>query len=73
MEHIVQPGETMASIASLYGVNVGDIMFANGLQTDLVNPGQSLFIPQPQPTPTPTPYQHYHTHTHTHTHFHRQP
>jgi N-acetylmuramoyl-L-alanine amidase len=58
MEHIVRPGETLAIIANTYGVTVPAIMHANRLQTDLIQPGQRLFIPHPA--------HQYHMHTHTH-------
>jgi LysM repeat protein len=67
MEHIVRPGETLASIANTYGLSAAAIMQANRLQTDLIYPGQRLYIPRPV-----TQYHtHVHTHTHTHTYTHQ--
>jgi membrane-bound lytic murein transglycosylase D len=60
MEHIVRHGETLSSIANRYGVTVTAIMHLNRLHTDLVHPGQRIFIPHPA--------QQFHTHIHTHTH-----
>lgn len=45
--HIVQPGETLTSIGSLYGVTSQAIMEANGLDDpNLLEVGQELIIPQ---------------------------
>jgi LysM repeat protein len=51
----VQEGETLASLASAYGITQGDLQRANcmGSSTTLA-PGQSLFVPD-RPTITPTP------------------
>lgn len=54
--HIVQPGETLSSIAWMYGVNYWDIAALNGLANpNLIYVGQVLLIPATGPTPTPTP------------------
>jgi len=66
--HIVQPGETLASIASLYGLTVEALLLANNLVSPyIIYPGQVLFIPvyygpqyQPYPYPAPYPYHEYH-------------
>jgi uncharacterized membrane protein len=59
--HIVQPGETLSSIARLYGVGYQAIMYANGLEDpNLIEVGQELTIPHLEeilPTLTPTPAQ----------------
>ena len=61
MTHIVQPGETLWSIASRYGVAPQAIMRANGITNpNAISVGQRLFIPvspgQPgQPGPQPFP------------------
>jgi len=47
--HEVQPGETMASIATLYGRNTDQIRWSNGLKTTDVNPGDILLIPYMAP------------------------
>jgi LysM repeat protein len=55
--HIVQPGETLNSIARQYGVTVQAIAFANGITNpDLIFAGQVLTIPVVA-TPTPPPGQ----------------
>lgn len=56
MTHIVQPGDTLWSIAFRYGVTVDAIMRAN----NLINPnfiylGQALVIPTPGGYPFPLP------------------
>lgn len=55
--HVVQDGETLTSIAALYDVSVADLLLVNGLdETDLIFPGQSLFIPGGEGTAIPTSY-----------------
>lgn len=56
MTHIVQPGDTLWSIAARYGVTVDAILRAN----NLINPnfiylGQTLVIPTPGGYPFPLP------------------
>ncbi|MGB9300179.1 MAG: DUF1616 domain-containing protein [Anaerolineae bacterium] len=47
--HIVQPGETLSSIARQYRVTSQAIMEANGLEDpNLLEVGQELIIPQPE-------------------------
>jgi len=54
--HVVQPGETLTSIAWHYGVSYWDIAALNGLTNpNLIYVGQVLLIPTTGPTPTPTP------------------
>ncbi|MGQ9786375.1 MAG: LysM peptidoglycan-binding domain-containing protein [Anaerolineae bacterium] len=49
-EHIVNPGESLTSIAALYGISVAQLAAANGLGTnDFVFAGQVLVIPAGQP------------------------
>ena len=44
--HVVAAGETLSTIAPLYGVTVADIVAANGLKNaDLIDIGQRLIIP----------------------------
>ena len=44
--HVVRPGESLSLVASRYGVRVGDLARANGLeQVDLIKTGQALIIP----------------------------
>lgn len=60
VSHQVQPGETLESIAALYGSRPQDILNLNGLSApEEVQPGQELLIPAPGetvlPISTPTP------------------
>jgi LasA protease len=53
VEHVVQAGESLGTIASRYGVSLETIASANGLSNpDLLTPGQVLVIPPPEPGPT---------------------
>lgn len=48
--HVVQPGDTLGSIALKYGIGLGALMQANGLSdADLLSTGQELYIPAPSP------------------------
>jgi|GEM_PF-1394825 putative chitinase len=47
MFHTVQPGETLYSIASRYGVSVEALMQANNLTDGMIFVGQTLRIPSP--------------------------
>jgi LysM repeat protein len=42
----LQRGETLTSVAGLYGVSIQEIAAANHLTTDLIYAGQTLLIPQ---------------------------
>ncbi len=65
--HVVQPGETLSSIAAQYGVSIEAIALASNISVDsILRVGQKLTIPgeepepsessqAPQPTPEPTP------------------
>ncbi|KGE19380.1 LysM peptidoglycan-binding domain-containing protein [Paenibacillus wynnii] len=62
MNHTVQPGDTMWSIAARYGVTVDAILRANNLTNpNYIYLGQNLIIPTsggypyPLPIPIPTP------------------
>ena len=58
MNHIIQPGETLWSIAARYGVTVNAILQADNLTNpNFIYLGQSLVIPTPggYPFPFPTP------------------
>ena len=44
-EHKVQSGQTLSAIAQAYGVSVEKIKKANGLKSDVIRVGQTLFIP----------------------------
>jgi len=51
-EHVVQRGESLASIARLYGVERWEyIMQFNGLPNERIREGQTLLIPPPGWTP----------------------
>lgn len=53
LTHSVQSGETLTSIADLYGVTVEDISAANpGVNSDQLVVGQELTIPNPSTIPT---------------------
>lgn len=62
--YVVQPGDTLSSIARNFDVSVADLLAANNLvNVDLLSIGQTLIIPAPGAvpataaavTPTPTP------------------
>ena len=60
--HVVQPGDSLYSIANLYGTTVETLMMINGIKDPmLIHVGQELLISPPTPTPTatstPTPTQ----------------
>ena len=62
--HLIQTGETLSQIAAQYGVDLQDIMAANGIiNMDYIQAGQELIIPaggvvlspdSPQPSVDPT-------------------
>lgn len=45
VNHTVKEGETLDSIAGQYNVNTTQIRWSNGLKTDEVTPGQTIFVP----------------------------
>ncbi len=54
--YLVQVGDTLSLVAQSVGVDLVDLMAANGLtDPNLVEVGQVLVIPAPAPTPTITP------------------
>jgi LysM repeat protein/predicted nucleic acid-binding Zn ribbon protein len=65
--HTVESGETVSSIAKLYGTTVKEILAANGLKNNtIISPGQELLIPLAvantstptiTATPSPTPFE----------------
>jgi LysM repeat protein len=59
--YIVQPGDTLTSIAAMFGTSVNQLINANCLKTTTIFVGQRLFVPPnfgfPQPIiPTATPW-----------------
>lgn len=55
--HVVEDGETLTSIATLYEVSVADLLLVNGLdETDLIFPGQTLLIPGGEGAAVPASY-----------------
>ena len=59
MVYIVQPGDTLHSIASRFGITADALCTYNDLPNcNLIYPGQELLIPTPEVTPpaeTPSP------------------
>lgn len=54
--YVVQPGDTLHSIASATGIDVEVIAARNKLPVLApLRPGDTIFIPNPTPTPLPTP------------------
>jgi len=54
--YTVQPGDTLESIAAMFGVEPATILKASNLPPDsAIFPGLVLFIPAPSRTPTPMP------------------
>lgn len=51
--HIVQPGETLFSIAQLYGTTVDELIRLNNLTNTTISIGQELIISGETPTPQP--------------------
>ena len=45
IDYQVREGETLASIASKFGISVNSIKWSNNLKSDLIKPGQILKIP----------------------------
>jgi LysM repeat protein len=67
--HIVQPGDTLFSIAEAYGVSIAELSQANGLSAEpVLHPDEALIIPipttadaDPLPTAAPSSEQAQHT------------
>ncbi|MEN3003958.1 LysM peptidoglycan-binding domain-containing protein [Dehalobacterium formicoaceticum] len=54
--YVVQPGDTLYTIAQRFGTTVNAIVTMNNIQNpDMIAPGLRLFIFTPGPTPSPTP------------------
>lgn len=45
VEHVVEEGENMETIASKYGVTTDEIRWSNGLKTTNISAGDTLYIP----------------------------
>ncbi len=53
VDYWVDPGDSLNSIASQYGVALGSVVDANQIENpDLISPGQHLIIPPPIPGPS---------------------
>ena len=51
--HIVQSGQTLAGIATVYGVPLEEILSLNDLQLEsIIQPGDQVVVFAPSPTPT---------------------
>jgi murein DD-endopeptidase MepM/ murein hydrolase activator NlpD len=49
-QYVVQPGDTLGSIADRYGISLQQLLDANGItDQNILSVGQSLSIPAPQP------------------------
>lgn len=44
-EYVVKPGDTIEAIASKYGITTEQIRWSNGLKTNALNAGDTLYIP----------------------------
>jgi LysM repeat protein len=53
--HTVAKGDSLAKIARIHGVSVGELKSANGLQSDLIRIGQVLSIPAASAASTTAP------------------
>ncbi len=53
--YVVQPGDSLLSIAINFNRTVEELKAFNDLETDIIVAGRSLLIPPPTPTPGPTP------------------
>ena len=53
--YIVQAGDQLGEIANRYGLTVTQLKTANALTSEVIVPGQVLYIPPPAPTRTPKP------------------
>jgi LysM repeat protein len=55
IDYTVSQGEVCSTIARTFGVSVDSINRLNGINCDLIKPGQQLKIPRPTATQTPEP------------------
>jgi LysM repeat protein len=51
--HTVRKGDTLSSLAQRYGVSVGELRAANGIEGSLIRIGQKLTIPAPDSVVAP--------------------
>ncbi len=47
IDHVVQQGESLSSLAQRYGVSRGQIMWLNNLNVSIITPGQTLVVKIP--------------------------
>ena len=53
--HVVQQGQTLIGIATVYGVQLNDLLERNGLTMDsIILPGDNILVKRADPTPTAT-------------------
>jgi LysM repeat protein len=53
--HVVQAGQTLVGIATVYGIPLADLLALNGLTMDsVIQPGDKILVRQAEPTPTVT-------------------
>lgn len=55
--YMVQPGDTLFSIAMRYGTSVESLVYANGLTSEMINIGQMLTIPAGTGAPVDQGYE----------------
>lgn len=55
VKYIIQGGDTLYSIAKASGTTVAQLMAANCLTSDIIHPGDPLFVPRLPPSRTPVP------------------
>jgi len=56
VRYMIQPGDTLFSLALRLGISVSDLKAANCLTRDLIVAYTSLWVPRPLPTPTRPAY-----------------
>lgn len=54
LSYVVQPGDTLYSLALRYDISIQEIMEVNCLASDYLYAGQRLYLPSLPDTPTPT-------------------
>jgi LysM repeat protein len=53
--YFILPGDTLEELAQEYGISVSVLRSANCLQTDSIDPGSVIFVPDEVPTKTDSP------------------